>query len=89
VVALILGLLGTPLCLYSLPRHEFTLTIIGSLLLIGAFVYGFLGQGVRKNADWAQPASTIGAIVLLPFIPFGTIAGLHVLALLKKAQKRE
>jgi len=89
LVALVLGLIGTPLCLYALPRHHFMLTIIGSILLIGAFVYGFLGQGVRKNADWAQPASTIAAIILLPFIPFGTIAGLHVLALLKKAQKKE
>ena len=87
VLALILGLLGSLLCLYALPRHKYTLTIIGSILLVAAFVYGLIGNGVRKNRSWASLASLVGAILLLPFFPLGTLAGVYMLGELKKAQK--
>lgn len=87
LTALILGLIGTPLCLYGVPRHEFTETIVGSILLVAAFVYGFIGGGIRKNAAWAKAASLIGAFILIPVLPFGTIVGLYVLGELKKSQK--
>ena len=89
LTALILGIVGTPLCLYALPRMKTTLTIISAILILAAFIYGFIGNAVRKNKPWAQPASALGAMLLLPFIPFGTIVGLYVLGELKKAQKNE
>lgn len=88
-LALVLGIIGTPLVLYALPRKLYFGTIGGSILLIAAFVYGFIGNGVRNNRRWAQPASVLGAIILLPVIPFGTLLGLYVLTLLKKARNQE
>jgi GYF domain 2 len=86
--ALVVGIIGAPLCLYGVPRHEFAETIVGLTLLVAAFIYGMLGGGVRRNARWAQPLSMIGAIILIPFIPFGTIVGLYALGELKKSQKK-
>ena len=87
VLALLFGIVGAPLLLYSIPRGKGTLTLIGFALLAAAFFYGFLGGGIRKNKSWAKVLSLIGAIVLMPFVPIGTIAGLYVLSRLKRKSK--
>jgi len=88
-LALLLGMIGVPICLYSIPRQSFHLTIIGTILIGTAFVFGFLGSGMRRNRMWARPLSIIAAILLIPFIPFGTIVGLYVLTQFKKEKKQE
>lgn len=86
-LALFLGMIGVPICLYSIPRQSFKLTIAGTILIGCAFVFGFLGSGIRRNRMWARPLSVVAAILLLPFIPFGTILGLYVLSQMKKEKR--
>jgi hypothetical protein len=77
--------------LARLPGWFLGIVVVGAAIVIGAVAAVFLtlGWGLWQIKPWARMASMIAAVIQIPFVPIGTLAGGAILYVLMQDQMRE
>ena len=70
--------------LARLPGWFLGIVVVGAVIVIGAVAAVFLtlGWGLWQIKPWARMASMIAAVIQIPFVPIGTLAGGAILYVL-------
>jgi hypothetical protein len=83
--------LGESEFLARLPGWFLGLVVIGVAIVIGAAAAALLliGWGLWQVKPWARMAAMIAAVLQIPFVPIGTLAGGAILYVLMQDPMRE
>jgi mannose/fructose/N-acetylgalactosamine-specific phosphotransferase system component IIC len=60
-----------------------------AILIVTAILFAVIAYGMRHFYEWARRPSMVAAIVGMCMIPFGTLAGIYCLILLRKASSMQ
>ena len=77
--------------LARLPGWFLGIVVVGAVIVIGAVAAVFLtlGWGLWQIKPWARMPAMIAAVIQIPFVPIGTLAGGAILYVLMQDQMRE